>query len=168
MKTAQIMFMGSVALRPLKAAANEADFGVLREPDPIAFAFETPGWYLLLALVLLLAAIAIVRKIRKHLKNRFLRAALHELDAVSLSKMNVTNVFAILKRVAIRLFGREEVAALHGMEWLSYLDKTGRKVNFRGLEAPVSAALYEGKEPERMEKKRIMRNAKQWILTHAR
>lgn len=139
------------------------DLGPLYEPEAVRFTFQSPGWYILGAVLLLLAAFSIYRGLRNYMKNAYRREALKDLeDAGSLQATLV-----VLKRVAIKVFGRENVAALHGKAWLEYLEEKGKETHFLKYSSPIYAALYKGEDLKESQLREIVDLSKKWILTHA-
>jgi len=83
-----------------------------------------PGWYLLLALALLLCIALIwqLRKTRRRLAPQ--RAALQELSQLHSQTPELAwQVSSLLKRVALHYGPREQVAALGGEAWSALLDE---------------------------------------------
>ena len=82
------------------------------------------GWPILAALVVALLMTIIVVLIKGHRARRYRRLAvllLHSLDAKKKAKTIVESC-EIIKRVALKSFGRDIVAALTGQEWLTFLE----------------------------------------------
>ena len=93
----------------------------LYEPTPVTFRFETPGWFVLAGIILLIAFILIVLQLRKYIKNRYRREALHKLSSLDSSAQCIPSLLVILKQTAMHAFGRDKVGPLYGKEWLSFL-----------------------------------------------
>lgn len=168
MKKKWLIFIWICGIFGLPSYAEELDFGSLYEPDSVVFKFETPGWYILFGILLMFALVYVARSIRKRIRNKFIREALKELNKLHPAKAEIKTVFVLLKKVATHIFGRNVIASLHGLEWLQYLDRTGKNVNFTALNTQINAAIYEDKDLELELKQRILTNAKHWISTHAR
>ena len=77
-----------------------------------------PGWWVLIALLTVAALIGLCRFLLKRHRNAYRRWALKELDALEEPGMLPT----LLKRVALAAYPREEVGALSGRAWLSFLN----------------------------------------------
>ncbi|MEL4308197.1 DUF4381 domain-containing protein [Joostella sp. CR20] len=133
------------------------------EPQPIPFTFETVGWKILAALILLGILIAGYLFIRNYIKNAYRREAIKKLSEVTA----VSEVLVILKMVALQTFGREEVGRLYGKSWLEFLDKTGKDVQFIPLEADIQNSVYKNEELDAQVKQQILTNSKKWIKSHA-
>ena len=76
-------------------------------------------------------------------------------------------VFVVLKRVAIHVFGREKVGNLYGNSWLSFLDKTGKEVRLLRFEKQITDSIYQDRLPDPQAQKEILSQAQKWIKTHA-
>lgn len=103
------------ALRPLHA------------PEPVSWWPPAPGWWLLALLALGLLILALGWSIRRYRRNAYRRQALRELQqllgrgdcqAATLSQLN-----ALLKRVALARGERHAAAGLCGEDWLEFLDR---------------------------------------------
>jgi hypothetical protein len=115
-------------------------------PQPIGWWPPAIGWWLLVVLVPLLIA-ALIWLTRRARRMTPAKLALCELDRLQADEITspqekAATLSALLRRVAITLFPRQEVAGLAGDEWLRWLDQFMGKPLFsegpgRGLiEAP--------------------------------
>lgn len=105
-------------------------------PAPVSFWPPAPGWWLLLLLIVVLV-FATVWLWRRHRRRAYRRVALRQLLQLKQSLQEgraETSVIAelsmLLRRTAIRRYGRQQIAALHGTAWLEFLDRTGRHTAF--------------------------------------
>jgi hypothetical protein len=151
-------------------------------PDPVAWWPPAPGWWavgLLGLLVLALLAGLLVRLWRRLANRRrvprFARRALRELAAAYRRDGDGARLAAglsvLLRRIAVTLHPRQEVARLTGEAWLEFLDRPLRGTReaeaFRGgvgrvlLEAP-----YNPRCP--VDGKALLRLAERWIQAAAR
>ncbi|MEP0712501.1 DUF4381 domain-containing protein [Algoriphagus sp.] len=147
--------------------APPPDLGKLYEPPPVEFTFETIGWTILGGVLMLISLVVIFILIKKYLGNRYRREAIQELDLLQSEQQAFSKILVILKRVAIDVFGREKVAHLHGAEWLSFLEKTGKHVELVRYEKQIQAMLYQNIVPDAPIRKSILSQAKKWMRTHA-
>ena len=139
----------------------------LYEPSPVTFRFETPGWFILAGIILLITIILLIRQVRKYIKNRYRREALQKLANLDNAAEMIPPLLVVLKQAAMHAFGRDKVGQLYGKEWLSFLEKTGKDVRMTGYHEQISNAIYAGKEINGDAQKGILLNAKKWIRTHA-
>ena len=139
----------------------------LYEPAPVQFRFETPGWYLLTGLLLVVIILFVIFQSRKYIKNRYRREALHELDSLTHEILVFPQLFVVLKKAAMHKYGRERVGRLYGKEWLTFLEKTGKKVRLADYQEQIAQAVYAGKKIDPETQHAILLNAKKWVETHA-
>ena len=149
------------------------DLGPLYEPDALRFSFETPGWYLVAGLLLLVAVLLFVKWLKRYRKNAYRREALRNLRIIedkSYKQKDVlclNDVLVLLKLVAIEAFGRQQVAQLYGNDWLEFLESKGKNTPFTHYKQPIVNTLYDTIEVDVKEKKALIELSKQWIKTHA-
>jgi len=98
-----------------------------------------PGWWLVLAAVLLGAVLVyFLIKYRKK-QARFRQEAISLIEELLIRHENrelpapeaIASISATLKRVAITLYGREQVAKLSGQDWLDFLDAHAKTSRFQ-------------------------------------
>ena len=149
------------------------DLGPLYEPEAVGFSFQAPGWYILAAILILLAIYIFIRWARKYVKNAYRREALKNLSAIEAGFVrqketeSLREALILLKLVAIQTFGREKVAPLYGNDWLVFLEETGKDTPFRKYSSSISAALYLTGDAGKDQAQSIMNLSKRWITTHA-
>lgn len=110
------------------ALLAQLDLRDIHEPGLPSLWPPAPGWWLLALLLLALALwggrLAWGWWRRRRLRNRVLRE-LASLPAADDCEQLIAGVSALLKRVALRRYPREQVAELTGAAWLGFLDQTG-------------------------------------------
>ena len=143
-------------------------------PDAIGWWPPAVGWWLLLALslVVVLLVLVSIRKRRERLAPY--RAAMKEFDRIAADfdlQKNHTKLSQqlsiLLRRIAISITPRKEVAGLTGELWLEYLDKlsgqtilcseSGRQL----LQAPYRANVA-------VDGDALLATCKQWIIAVSR
>lgn len=98
-------------------------------PPAVPWWPPTPGWSIVLA-ALALAVLALLLRAFMHWQaNRYRREALSLLDNPATKPAEWS---ALLKRTALAVWPREEVAHLTGKEWLAFLDRTAGMNAFSG------------------------------------
>lgn len=93
-------------------------------PGEVSFWPPQPGWYVLLVLVGVVVLYIGIRAAKRYKTNKYRRLAVAELEQMRQAPPDPAALNRILKAVAIRTFGRERVAALHGENWRSFLSAT--------------------------------------------
>jgi Domain of unknown function (DUF4381) len=116
--------------RPTPAPVSLEGLSDIILPEPVSAAPQTLGWYLLLVLAATLVAWSVLALRRRRTADRYRREALAELEML-VARLEekggryevASRLPVLLKRVALAVAPREEVAALTGKEWLSFLDR---------------------------------------------
>lgn len=120
-------------------------------PPPVPLWPPAPGWYYVLALLLVLILVLGFRMFAHWQRNRYRREALAELHQEQLRLADPASRTAalaamsvLLKRTAITAYSRPAVAALTGREWFAFLDRTGGTTAFSTIVgAKLAAATYD-------------------------
>lgn len=109
-------------------------------PAPVSMLPQTPGWAVLGGGVFVALVWGIRRAWRHHHATAYRRAALMDLARAG---DNPVTVSTILKRAALAVYPRAEVASLSGDDWLRFLDDTGGDGQFQnGVGVAVGQAAY--------------------------
>ena len=152
---------------------QEVDLGPLYEPETIHFSFDAPGWYLLGGLLLLFAGFILFRWLKQYQKNAYRRDALKELEIIEKNFHQQQNdaflndSLILLKIVAIKAFGRQQVAPLFGIQWLEYLESKGKATPFMKYKSTILNSYYNGVSGEKTKVAAVIDLTKKWIKTHA-
>ncbi len=103
----------------------------LVDPETVAWTAQTVGW---LVVALWLGAVVLLVAVRARLswrRNRYRRAALAELIAIQTrAREGLTTaepLAVLLKRTALAVYPREDVAHLYGAEWAEFLRTSCRR-----------------------------------------
>ncbi len=114
------------------------------------------GWYLLIALIVLLLVFGswfFSRPKKRHLKREVLTL---------LDNADYAGVSTLLRRVALFQYPKENVAGLQGEAWLAFLDKTGKTTAFtQGQGRVLMTAPYQAR-PEKTDEA-LVEIVTQWI-----
>lgn len=102
----------------------------LREPAAIGWWPPAPGWWLLLALVIVALAVLCWLGLRHHRRNAYRRLGLAELEHIRRCWQIdgdhlhcLTQANALLKAVALRAYPHRDIAGVSGREWQAFLDE---------------------------------------------
>jgi hypothetical protein len=133
-------------------------------PGPLSWWPPAPGWYVLMAVVVI-ALLALLWKGWRHwLSNRYRGEALREL-AGDLRKAPV-----LLKRAALSAWPRETVASLVGEDWYRFLDESAQTDRFRsGAGVLLDRLAYQsGVDPALTEQEAaaVLDAARMWLKRH--
>jgi hypothetical protein len=111
---------------PNASLANLRDIAM---PEPPPLWPPAPGVWVLLVVIAAVVAALIVFWRRRWVDDAYRRAGLALLsDARTNRDVNI-----VLKRVALAVFPRPEVAPLYGTDWAAFLDHSCRGVRFSNL-----------------------------------
>lgn len=96
-----------------------------------------PGWYVLIGILLIALAWLGYRSIQCWVNNRYRRAALRELQILE-ERINhpeerdagLRQIPVLLKRTALSVYPRRQVASLSGKDWFQFLDSTEKNPSF--------------------------------------
>jgi len=152
---------------------NQSDPGSLIEAVPIKFSFNTPGWYFIGTLILLLTCLLVIKSLKNYKKNAYRRMAIEKLGQLEnssqqgLNYITMTHLFALLKNVAFQTYGRSEVAAMHGSDWLIFLDSKAQDVSFKKYEKEIYRSVYKEEKVSESVIAELIIQSKKWIKTHA-
>ncbi len=153
-----------------ETGVNTSALGHLIEPDPVRYSFNTPGWHTVLILLLIVILLIAFFQYRKYRKNAYRREALRKLEQIENSgNPLVYSINLLLKTMAIRLFGRSIVAALHGSDWFSFLYSKLDKapdLNGQSIEDFNHALYNESYILSESRSKELVDFARLWIQKH--
>ncbi len=134
-------------------------------PEPVSWWPLAPAWWVLIAIVVLGSACWGWLAYRRGKSNAYRRAALRELDELG---DGVAGVPALMKRVALAMWPRSEIAGLSGERWIAFLrDTSPDGFDEESAEALLEAG-YRGGELDAGKRSSLTRSAKRWIATHRR
>ena len=132
------------------------------QPVPPAWTPQTIGWYILFALIGLLAIWTTVYLFRKWLTNRYRREALHEL--VHLPPQQFSE---LLKRTALTAWPREKVASLNGSAWLEFLNQSAGSSLFHTAPANrIEELAFESVSLSSEDEQSLRQAVATWIRRH--
>lgn len=95
--------------------------------EPLAWP-PAPGWWLLVALLLVALLWMLSWALRRWRHARLRKRVMNELQQLNAAPADATlvaRVSTLLKQVALARYPRREVAALSGEAWLAFLDRSG-------------------------------------------
>lgn len=146
----------------MKSAAALDHLHGFYQPPPPAWTPQTVGWYVVIGLLVLLAAWAGWRFFADWRHNRYRREALRELEHLEISAVPV-----LLKRTALAAWPRKEVASLSGEHWLQFLSTQGKDRMFtEDLGRRLLDLDYRNSTLNPSEESALRRLASQWIRRH--
>jgi len=90
----------------------------IQEPTPISFSFDTIGWKILALIAILVLFFVLYKLVSNYRRNKYRRDAVKLLQSAS----SLDQGLIVLKKVAMQVYGREQVAALYGAPYWNFLD----------------------------------------------
>ncbi len=130
------------------------------EPAAISLWPQTDVWLWLGTGLAIVCGTLAYRLARRWKSNAYRRAALRE---ISLANGDAATLAAILRRTALAAYPRSKVAALHGDDWLTFLDETyGGKEFSEGDGRVLATAPYCKAPPELAVKEVVVA----WVRGH--
>lgn len=137
-------------------------------PTPVGWWPLAPGWYVLGLTVLLVFILSVYFLGRRYLNGRPRREALRLLDSYQkTSEKQVSSALMagrlseLLKRVALAYFPRETVASLQGEAWISFLNETGKGLDFTAVKKELIELPYQSATEADLQC--LFRVARAWI-----
>lgn len=107
------------------------------------------GWYLLLTLIIILAIAFVWYRQRQKKHAQYIRAIEQLFDDLEANQANlidaeiIANASILLKRVAATKFPAQSPEYLAGLEWLEFLDKTGKTNDFTNGHGKYLMNIYQ-------------------------
>lgn len=141
-------------------------------PGAVAWWPLAPGWFVLAAAVMVLLVFITYRYWRKRQANRYRVLALQELSDIrrTADTAGLLQLPALLKRTALSVWPRSQVAALNGKDWHRFLDRTAATSLFTSRAGDILDRLAYGSEngvtvPDQ-DVETVMAAAMYWLKKH--
>jgi hypothetical protein len=160
------------------AEATPADpvAGLIDIPLPPEVSLWPQTWTLRITVALVAAALVVAAWwcIRRWWTNRYRREALaeltrleHQFDAGETSDGLAADLALLVRRTALAAFPREQVAALAGPAWLSFLDRTYGGTEFsQGGGRVLESAPYQPMRQDASRLRALIELVRRWIKVH--
>lgn len=137
---------------------------------PVAIDWWPPaiGWWLLAGLILLLL-VFLIWLYRKLTRKTAVKTAKKQLLTIQQDTQldgvqQLTALSSLLRRVAISLYPRDEIASLTGEAWLQFLDKSMQGAAFTsGIGQALKDAHYQKTVPENLNMSELFRLCENWL-----
>lgn len=139
-------------------------------PAPVPWWPPAPGWYVLAALIVLAISWYGFHAIRRYHRNRYRRAALTTLNELQASgdASACRDIPELLKRTALAVYPRSEVASISGEDWLSFLEQHAGKSRLdKAAGALLQRAAYQPEPLNEAEVSLLFASAGEWIKHHS-
>ncbi|RYD65708.1 MAG: DUF4381 domain-containing protein [Verrucomicrobiaceae bacterium] len=131
-------------------------------PPPVPWWPPTTGWAIVLVALGLAVVGLLLKAFMKWQADRYRREALSQLDDPATKPSEWS---ALLKRTALVVWPREEVAGLTGKEWLAFLDRTaGMSAFSTGSGKSIESIAFDPKAGESAGDLKVV--VREWIQRH--
>ena len=140
----------------------------IERAEPVPWIPQTAGWFVAAAWLLAVIALIVWNRLQTWRRRRYRREALAVLDTIAKHgdqdpAVAAQQVAAVLKRAALVAYPRNEVAALHGNEWVAFLCRSaGNDPVVEEAASDLAAAAY---APD-ADGRRLLEPARRWIEVH--
>lgn len=146
-------------------------------PTPVPWWPPAPGWYWVMALAFIVLVAVLFTGFIRWQRNRYRREALAELARQEAALKNpelrapaLLALSELLKRTALTVFPREQVATLTGPKWFEFLDLTAKGAHFRdALGALLEKAIYDPRTADTLDLQKLhslVEAIRHWIKHH--
>ncbi|WP_461536732.1 DUF4381 domain-containing protein [Spongorhabdus nitratireducens] len=140
-------------------------------PEPVDWWPPAPGWWLLAGIAILVVLFLGYRLIRFYIHRRYRREALKAVKRLhqSAEKMKPAQLLGhynrILKQASLAAFPDQDIAGLHGSQWLSFLDDSANTKGFTHGHGRALGSTRFAPAPE-VDIEGLYRLASHWIRKH--
>ena len=134
-------------------------------PEPVSWWPLAPAVWVVLAVVFLCAVAVGWFGWRRWKTNAYRRAALSELDALG---DDASGVAALLKRTALVVWPRSEIAGLSGDGWIAFLREASPNSFDNQSTEDLQVADYGSSELATERQQKLIQAARTWISTHTK
>ena len=132
------------------------------QPIQPAWVPQTIGWYVLFVFLALFLLWLLFRAIHRWFANRYRREALRELATATPDQFS-----ALLKRTALAVWPREQVASLSGNDWLTFLNEAAKTESFLTMPGSQIEEFALHQNSASLDEEQALRDiAVQWIRRH--
>ncbi len=147
------------------------DFVEVVSPPAIDWLPQTPGWWVVGAVIAVLVLRKVWQRFKFWYRNRYRREALARLarlrSAAGTGSELVRELNTLLKLTAIAANAREQVASLTGAAWPEYLNAQCESPTFNSTLAPLLASgSYGNPDIDDVQRAQLFDSATVWIRQH--
>ena len=121
------------------------------------------GWYFVLGLIFVVSIALVASQWRQFRRQAYRRVGLQELRECH----SIQQISALLRRVAIVTFSRNEIAPLSGDAWPDWLESHARVTMPARVRQQLALGIYQGGESNKNVEE-LKAYAAEWIRQHSR
>jgi len=133
----------------------------IAQPPPVSWWPPALGWWVVLAFILVVAAFAVWQGWRRWQARAYRRAAVRELE----SAQSIAEIAALLKRTALAVYPRSEIASLSGQAWCQWLQQTGGQPVPNTVAKVFSEGIFAESAQENVQEE-VTAFVRAWIQNH--
>ena len=162
----------------MPATANPLDqLKDIHTPDAIGLWPPAVGWYLIVAFLIAALVLVGVMLWRRWQQNAYRRVALRECDDIGQEiaagldyRTAAIRIATLLKRTALSVFPRAEVAPLSGDAWILFLESKASEARFSVASSQllIEASFRENPPDNQSDLAQLLDEARRWIRKHQR
>lgn len=137
-------------------------------PEAVGWWPPAPGWYgvmvVIFGLIVLITLLAYRRYLNAQAKKQalvLLKTYIVQYEKDRNTQLMSARVSELLKRVALVYFPRHQVASIHGQEWIDFLSKTGKKIDFEPVKTMLLDLPFKPNDKTNLDP--LLIRAKLWI-----
>jgi hypothetical protein len=132
-------------------------------PPDVPWWPPAPGWYVVIGLLLIGAAMLFLRKRASHRANAYRRAALRQLELAR----DVAAIAELLRRTALAIAPRHEIVEKTGAAWVDWLASHCSELPSEAVRQQLTTGVY-GRDVESCDINALREYAATWISNHRR
>jgi hypothetical protein len=141
-------------------------------PAPISYMPQTWGWWILVAVLMMVVGVWLLRKLYRWRRDRYRREALARLAQLEQQPDNAAlrEVPELLKRVALSMPRQPDVASLTGQAWQDFLQRSAPVELPADFAARLATLAYapdtalQAIGPQ--QRQQLLSLSRQWVETH--
>ena len=140
----------------------------LAMPEPVPWILQTRGWWLVAGWLAVVSGLAVIKIISRRRQNRYRREAIDQLRQIeSVAAQDpaaaAVEIALLLKRTALAIYPRQQVAHLYGSDWARFLCETaGNDPGVAGAAVELAGAAYD----RNADGGSLIGPARRWIEIH--
>jgi len=137
-------------------------------PEPVSWMLQTQGWWVVAGWLAVVIGLAVIKIVSRRRKNRYRREAIAQLGQIASMAAHdpaaaAVEIASLLKRTALAIYPRQQVAHLYGPDWARFLCETaGNDPGVAGAAADLAGAAYD----RNVDGASLVSPARRWIEIH--
>lgn len=143
------------------------DFNEVVSPPAIDWLPQTPGWYVVGAVLIAWVSQRLWFQLKNWYRNRYRREARERLCQLGDSSTGAAEINGLLKLTALAAFSRQQVASLSGDDWVRFLNAQCEQPSFNEDQCQILAlGVYQEQTLEQTTAKQLIASSLDWVEQH--